>query len=53
MRGRPYCVGGGECLGMGTVLNPSCDSEAPGHPIEYDFVRGMGHQCVSREPQEL
>lgn len=54
MRGRPYCVVVGGCLGMGSaVLNPSCESEAPGHPVEYDFVRGLGHQCVSREPQEL
>lgn len=30
---------------MGTVvLNPSCESEAPGPNEEYHFVRGMGHQ---------
>lgn len=39
------CWWWGECLGMGTVvLNPSCESEAPGPNEEYHFVRGMGHQ---------
>lgn len=41
------CWGWQECLGMGTeVLNPSCESEAPGIPgpiFEHDFIRGMGH----------